>query len=132
MPWTTTYLFFLLVFVISKLFYKASLLKPILSFVLISFLFATYFFLLTYADGIEIIEYYVVSKDASIRQAWTVWFGIRFTKRLSMEVLLIGLCLLFFHGLNKLYPMTFYKYPGCSIVVTILLYLLILVMLMGL
>jgi hypothetical protein len=69
MPWTTTYLFFLLVFVISKLFYKASLLKPILSFVLISFLFATYFFLLTYADGIEIIEYYVVSKDASILQA---------------------------------------------------------------
>ena len=49
-----------------------------------------------------------------------------------MEVLLIGLLLLFFHGLNKLYPMTFYKYPGCSIVVTILLYLLILVMLMGL
>ncbi|MCH1472139.1 MAG: hypothetical protein L7T85_06180 [Flavobacteriaceae bacterium] len=49
-----------------------------------------------------------------------------------MAVILIGLFLLFLHGLNKCYPMTFYKYPGCSIVVTILLYLLILVMLMGL
>ncbi|MGB0305993.1 MAG: hypothetical protein ACPGCJ_04565 [Flavobacteriaceae bacterium] len=49
-----------------------------------------------------------------------------------MDILLIGLFLLFFHGINKLYPMTFYKYPGCSVVVTILLFLLILVMLMGL
>jgi hypothetical protein len=46
MPWTTTYLFFLLVLIINKLFYDASLHKPILSFVLISFLFAAYFFLL--------------------------------------------------------------------------------------
>lgn len=38
----------------------------------------------------------------------------------------------FFHGINKLYSMTFYNYHGCSIVVTILLYLLILIMLMGL
>ena len=39
-----TYLFFLFVFVISKLFYETSLQKPILSFILISLLFATYFF----------------------------------------------------------------------------------------
>ena len=69
MPWTTTYLFFLLVVIINKLFYEASLQKPILSFVLISLLFATYFFLLTYGDGIEIIEQYVIYRDASIQQA---------------------------------------------------------------
>ena len=69
MPWTTTFLFFLFVLVISKLFYEASLQKPILSFILISLLFATYFFLLTYGDGIEIIKYYVISHDASIHQA---------------------------------------------------------------
>jgi len=71
MPWTTTFLFFLFVLVISKLFYQASLQKPILSFILISLLFATYFFLLTYGDGIEIIKYYVISQDAHIRQVWT-------------------------------------------------------------
>jgi len=49
-----------------------------------------------------------------------------------MEILLIGLFLLFLHGLNKCYPMTFYKYPGCSIVITILLYLFILLLLIGL
>jgi|GEM_PF-4151870 hypothetical protein len=43
--------------------------KPILSFVLISLLFATYFFLLTYGDDVEIIEQYVIYRDASIRQA---------------------------------------------------------------
>ena len=69
MPWTTTYFFFLLFVIINKLFYEASLQKPILSFVLISLLFATYFFLLTYGDGIEIIEQYVIYRDASIRQA---------------------------------------------------------------
>ena len=69
MPWTSTYLFFLLVVIISKLFYEASLQKPILSFVLISLLFATYFFLLTYGDGIEIIEQYVIYRDTSIHQA---------------------------------------------------------------
>lgn len=69
MPWTTTYFFFLLIVIINKLFYEASLQKPILSFVLISLLFATYFFLLTYGDGIEIIEQYVIYRDASIRQA---------------------------------------------------------------
>jgi len=67
-PWTTTYLFFLLVVIINKLFYEASLQKPILSFVLISLLFATYFFLLTYGDVIEIIENYVVYQDVSIHQ----------------------------------------------------------------
>ena len=56
MPWTTTYLSFLLIVIVNKLFYEASLQKPILSFVLISLLFATYFFLLAYGDGIEIIE----------------------------------------------------------------------------
>jgi hypothetical protein len=43
--------------------------KPILSFVLISLLFATYFFLLTYGDGIEIIDQYVIYRDTSIHQA---------------------------------------------------------------
>ncbi|MDG1685702.1 MAG: hypothetical protein P8H63_06680 [Flavobacteriaceae bacterium] len=69
MPWITTYLFFLLVVIINKLFYDISLQKPILSFVLISLLFATYFFLLTYGDGIEIIEQYVIYRDTSIHQA---------------------------------------------------------------
>ena len=69
MPWTTTYLFFLLIVIVNKLFYEASLQKPILSFVLISLLFATYFFLLTYGDDVEIIEQYVIYRDASIRQA---------------------------------------------------------------
>lgn len=55
MSWINTYLFFLLVAIINKPFYEVSLQKPILSFVLISLLFATYFFLLTYGDGIEII-----------------------------------------------------------------------------
>ena len=69
MPWTTIYLFFLLIVIVNKLFYEASLQKPILSFVLISLLFATYFFLLTYGDDVEIIEQYVIYRDASIRQA---------------------------------------------------------------
>jgi hypothetical protein len=69
MPWINTFLFFLLVIIISKLFYEASLQKPILSFVLISLLFATYFFLLTCGDGIEIIEQYVIYRDTSIHQA---------------------------------------------------------------
>ncbi|MDG1823620.1 MAG: hypothetical protein P8H45_01835 [Flavobacteriaceae bacterium] len=68
MPWTTTYLFFLLVLIINKLFYEASLNKPILSFVLISFLFAAYFFLLIYGDNFEIIEYYVMYQYSSIGQ----------------------------------------------------------------
>ena len=69
MPWINTYLFFLLIAIINKLFYEVSLQKPILSFVLISLLFATYFFLLTYGDGIEIIEQYVIYRDTSIHQA---------------------------------------------------------------
>ena len=69
MPWTSTYLFFLLIVIINKLFYDVSLQKPILSFVLISLLFATYFFLLTYGDGIEIIEQYVIYQNTSIHQA---------------------------------------------------------------
>ena len=69
MPWTTTYLSFLLIVIVNKLFYEASLQKPILSFVLISLLFATYFFLLAYGDGIEIIEQYVIYRDTSIHQA---------------------------------------------------------------
>ena len=69
MPWINTYLFFLLVAIINKLFYEVSLQKPILSFVLISLLFVTYFFLLTYGDGIEIIEQYVIYRDTSIHQA---------------------------------------------------------------
>ena len=69
MPWTTTYLFFLLIVIVNKLFYEASLQKPILSFVLISLLLATYFFFLTYGDDVEIIEQYVIYRDASIRQA---------------------------------------------------------------
>tara|TARA_B100002019_G_C21157917_1_gene541709 strand:+ start:718 stop:927 length:210 start_codon:yes stop_codon:yes gene_type:complete len=68
MPLINTYLFFLLVAIINKLFYEVSLQKPILSFVLISLLFATYFFLLTYGDGIEIIEQYVIYRDTSIHQ----------------------------------------------------------------
>ena len=69
MPWINTFLFFLLVAIINKLFYEVCLQKPILSFVLISLLFATYFFLLTYGDGIEIIEQYVIYRDTSIHQA---------------------------------------------------------------
>ena len=68
MPWTTTYLFFLIVIIINKLFYEASLRKPILSFTLISLLFATYFFLLTYGDNIEIIDQYTVYRSTSITQ----------------------------------------------------------------
>ena len=71
MPWTSTYFFFLIVVIINKLFYEVSLQKPILSFALITLLFATYFFLLTYWDGIGIIKYYVIPQDASIRHAWT-------------------------------------------------------------
>ncbi|GEM_PF-6120206 len=56
MPWTTTYLFFLLIVIIKKLLYEASLRKPVLSFVLISFLFATYFFLISIGDNTDIIE----------------------------------------------------------------------------
>jgi len=69
MPWTTTYLFFLLIIIINNLLYEASLCKPIFSFILISLLFATNFFLLTYGDGIEIIEQYVIYRDTSIHQA---------------------------------------------------------------
>lgn len=68
MPWTTSYLFFLFIIIINKLFYEASLRKPILSFVLISLLFATYFFLLTYGDDIEIIDQYTVYRSNSITQ----------------------------------------------------------------
>ena len=68
MPWITTYLFFLLNVIVNKLFYEASLQKPILSFVLFSLLFTTYFFLLTYGDDVEIIEQYVIYRDTSIRQ----------------------------------------------------------------
>ena len=170
MPWVTTYLFFLFIIIINKLFYEVSLHKPILSFVFISLLFATYFILLTYGDDIEIIDQYTIYRSASITQPWTIrlgyqslpcwglltcsivglgdsfrkpicfvflwvwypmywslwwlwcyWLGLRFTKRFSMEVLQIGLFLQFFNGINKLYPMTFYKYPGCSVVITILL-----------
>lgn len=56
MPWTTTYLFFLLIVIINKLLYEAWLHKPVLSFVLISFLFATYFFLISIGDNTDIIE----------------------------------------------------------------------------
>jgi len=58
----------LLIVIVNKLFYEASLQKPILSFVLISLLFATYFFLLAYGDNVEIIEQYVIYRDTSIRQ----------------------------------------------------------------
>ena len=68
MPWITTYLFFLLNVIVNKLFYEASLQKPILSFVLFSLLFTTYFFLLTYGDDVEIIEQHVIYRDTSIRQ----------------------------------------------------------------
>lgn len=68
MPWITTYLFFLLNVIVNKLFYEAYLQKPILSFVLFSLLFTTYFFLLTYGDDVEIIEQHVIYRDASIRQ----------------------------------------------------------------
>jgi len=69
MPWTTTYLFFLLIIIINKLLYEASLCKPIFSFILISLLFATNFFLLTYGENIEIIEHYTSYRDVSIGQA---------------------------------------------------------------
>lgn len=68
MPWITTYLFFLLNVIVNKLFYEASLQKPILSFVLFSLLFTTYFFLLTYGDDVEIIEQHVIYRDTTIRQ----------------------------------------------------------------
>ena len=60
MPWITTYLFFLLNVIVNKLFYEAYLQKPILSFVLFSLLFTTYFFLFTYGDDVEIIEQHVI------------------------------------------------------------------------
>jgi len=69
MPWTTTYLFFLLIIIINKLLYEASLCKPIFSFILISLLFATNFFLLTYGENIEIIEHYTSYRDVLIGQA---------------------------------------------------------------
>ena len=68
MAWITTYLFFLLNVIVNKLFYEASLQKPILSFVLFSLLFTTYFFLLTYGDDVEIIEQHVIYRDTTIRQ----------------------------------------------------------------
>ena len=68
MPWITTYLFFLLNVIVNKLFYEASLQTPILSFVLVSLLFTTYFFLLTYGDDVEIIEQHVIYRDTTIRQ----------------------------------------------------------------
>ena len=49
-----------------------------------------------------------------------------------MDILLIELFLLFMHSLNKMYPKTFYDYPGCSILISILLFLLILLGLLGL
>ena len=69
MPWTTTYLFFLLIVIINKLLYEASLRKLVLSFVLISFLFATYFFLISIGDNTDIIEQFVIYRDFSIGQA---------------------------------------------------------------
>ena len=69
MPWTTTYLFFLLIVIINKLLYEASLRKLVLSFVLISFLFATYFFLISIGDNTDIIEQFVIYRDVSIGQA---------------------------------------------------------------
>ena len=69
---------FILKTIINKLFYEASLRKPILSFVLISLLFATYFFLLAYGDDIKIIEQYVTYQDASIHQAWMSQLGFWF------------------------------------------------------
>lgn len=69
MPWTTTYLFFLLIVIINKLLYEASLCKLVLSFVLISFLFATYFFLISIGDNTDIIEQFVIYRDVSIGQA---------------------------------------------------------------
>ena len=69
MPLTTTYLFFLLIVIINKLLYEASLRKPVLSFVLISFLFATYFFLISIGDNTDIIEQFVIYRDISIGQA---------------------------------------------------------------
>ena len=43
--------------------------KPVLSFVLISFLFATYFFLISIGDNTDIIEQFVIYRDVSIGQA---------------------------------------------------------------
>jgi len=64
--------------------------KPILSFVLISLLFATYFFLLTYGDSIEIIENYVVYQDVSIRQAWMPQLGFWFSPYWGLPICFIA------------------------------------------
>lgn len=69
MPWTTTYLLFLLIVIINKLLFETSLRKSVLSFVLISFLFATYFFLISIGDNTDIIEQFVIYRDVSIGQA---------------------------------------------------------------
>lgn len=69
MPWTTTHLFFLLIVIVNKFLYEASLRKPVLSFVLISFLFATYFFLISIGDNTDIIEQFVIYREVSIGQA---------------------------------------------------------------
>ena len=45
MPLVTSYIFFLVLIILNKLFYKSSLAKPVLSFVVISFLFFTYFYI---------------------------------------------------------------------------------------
>ena len=45
MPWVTSYLFFLFIININKLFYEVSLRKPILSIMVTSVLFFTYFYL---------------------------------------------------------------------------------------
>mgnify|MGYP003337292752 CR=1 FL=1 len=65
MPWTTTYLFFLLIIIINKLFYETSLRKPILSFVLISFLFFIYFYLhsLDYSGEVGNFQWYSFTKN---------------------------------------------------------------------
>lgn len=45
MPLVTSYIFFLVLTILNNLFYKSSLVKPFLSFVVISVLFFTYFYL---------------------------------------------------------------------------------------
>lgn len=91
MPWTTTYLFFLLIVIINKLLYEASLRKPVLSFVLISFLFATYFFLISIGDNTDIIEQFVIYRDVSIGQHefHSLDFDIRFIRNQLSAISLV-------------------------------------------
>jgi len=122
MPWTTTYLFFLLIIIINKLLYEASLCKPIFSFILISLLFATNFFLLTYGENIEIIEHYTSYRDVSIGQAWISQLGFWFSPNWGFAICFIVRLNYAFH--KRLCFRIFVSMMSCVLIVLLIIMLL--------